>query len=133
MANYYEAARSNYFRVKDEEAFKKALEPFDVDVHSDNEGRFCLLNNEEGGWPSWYLDDNEQEHDVDFFQLVSEHLADKSIAVFIGSGAEKLRYISGYAVAIHPNGERIQIVLDDIYKEAQEAFGDDVEITPAEY
>ena len=62
MANWYGSARTNYFRVKDEEAFRAALAGFDIEIYNDDEGRVTLLSQDEyGGWPSWIFAEDEDE------------------------------------------------------------------------
>lgn len=46
-------------------------------------------------------------------------------------GAEKLRYVTGIAYAIHSSGEILQIDINDIYEKAQSEFGGDASITEA--
>jgi hypothetical protein len=48
----------------------------------------------------------------------------------MGAGAEKLRYINGWAEAYNNKGEKRAITLGDIYKLAEELGS---EITRAEY
>lgn len=125
MANYYCSCRSNYFKVKDVEAFKKHMDCFSVNVH-EKEGQFCILGNDAdgGGWPTYSYDEATENNDeVDFFKEVAEHLTDDSIAVFIEAGAEKLRYIVGYAVAVNSKGEEEFVSLNDIYEAAEKRFG----------
>ena len=48
MADWYGVVRTNYFRVKDVEAFKAAFANYDVKVIEDNEGRVGLVGSDEG-------------------------------------------------------------------------------------
>jgi hypothetical protein len=48
-------------------------------------------------------------------------------------GHEKLRYITGVAIAIHPGGRIVSVCLNDIYARAAEAFGTGLTITEARY
>jgi hypothetical protein len=146
MANYYAVWRSNYFRVKDKEAFLKAIEPIpDLDVmfkpkktKDGTEVEHCVLLasqvSDSGSIPwDYYNEDLEDFMDVDWSGIFKEHLQEHSVAVFMESGAEKLRYIVGVAHAFHSSGEMVTITLHDIYKEAQEAFGDEAIIETAQY
>jgi hypothetical protein len=127
MANYYGAARSNYFAVKDETAFRASL-PMHLTVVTNKPEpgepqRFALLSDEPdgGGWPaSVYDEDTDDYVDIDVAVFVSEHLADGEVAVFMEAGAEKLRYIVGHAVAINGAGETRTVNLNDIYELARE-------------
>jgi hypothetical protein len=64
---------------------------------------------------------------------LSEHLMDDSIAIVMGAGAEKLRFITGYAEAINSKGERVDININSIYDLAKQKFGEGKEVTPAQY
>ena len=130
MANYYASARSNYFKVKDVEAFKSWVDSVPSLGLWRSDEMFALYSEGEAGWPAWYLDDDGDEL---YFEVtdVAEFLTEDSIAVFMESGAEKLRYITGYAVAVNHKGETVQIGLGDIYELARAKFG--IEPTVAEY
>jgi hypothetical protein len=135
MATYYETARTNYFLVKDIEAFKTRLELFtalEVKVEKMNGKDYvCLLNDNENGFPFEAYDDILGEYvEIDWEGIFSEHLQDGSVAIIMGAGAEKLRYIHGYAVAFNNKGETEQVHLVDIYKIA-EKLGTDIQ--KAEY
>ncbi len=136
MANYYGSARSNYFIVKDADVFEKALEHV-PDIEIDKEGdKYCILvtGGDFGGWPSSIWDDEKDiAINIDVPVLVSEHLVDGEVAIFMESGAEKLRYVIGYAVAINNKGETVAIGLDSIYDMAEELTTRPRDITRAEY
>lgn len=138
MVNWYGSARSNYFRVKDSEAFKEALSRLGVDVYDGNgihDGLVMICVSEgsdSGGWPTEGYDDEIGEgYDIDIETIVAEHLADGEVAVLMEVGAEKLRYLTGWAVAIHSSGSVERVSIDDIYQKARKAFG--VDPTPAIY
>jgi len=140
MANYYEACRTNYFRVKDPEAFKAAMARISgvaiVKEGEPQECRFAILGEEEGGgWPSDIVSASnpEETEELDFMNFVSEHLADGEVAIFMGTGAEKLRYLTGYAQAFNNKGEYREVNISDIYKVAAELAPEGAEITRAEY
>lgn len=125
MANFYGHARTNYFRVKDVEAFTAAL-PDDFEVVTGGNGTIAVLvQNEYGGWEGtvWAEGDDEQDVDFDVIGLIAEHLADGEVAVAQSVGNEKLRYLNGFAIAVNNTGERVQISIDDIYKAAADTFG----------
>jgi hypothetical protein len=135
VANYYESSRTNYFLVKDIEAFKTRLELFtalEVKVEKMNGKDYvCLLNDNENGFPFEAYDDILGEYvEIDWEGIFSQHLQDGSVAIIMGAGAEKLRYIHGYAVAFNNKGETEQVHLVDIYKIA-EKLGTDIQ--KAEY
>jgi hypothetical protein len=131
--------RSNYFKVKNPEAFKEWCNKLHLDVHestNDNTQIGMLMihpdNMSESGWPfNQYDEELEDWVEIDFTGELAEHLADKQVAVLIEIGYEKLRYLIGVAIAVAWNGEIKSISLDDIYKLAEYAW--DVEVTDASY
>ena len=138
MANYYGSARTNYFRVKDVDAFNKWIEQFsglEKIVH-ETQGTVGVLFDD--GVPNcrWETekDADGNEHDVDvevdFMEELAAHLADNEVAILQEAGAEKLRYINGYAIAINNKKEVRSINLDGIYDLAKELGSN---ITKAEY
>lgn len=137
MANYYGAARSNYFKVKDEAAFFAAMENVpDIEVHGDDEKGFCVLvaGGDYGGWPTMgWNDETEDDYDIDVPAIVSEHLQDDEVAIFMESGAEKLRYIVGCAECINNKGERSSVSLNQIYELAADLTNKPDGVTPCEY
>jgi molybdopterin biosynthesis enzyme len=48
-----------------------------------------------------------------------KHLHDEDVAVLMEAGAEKLRYVSGWAVAVNSKGDLVEIGLSDIYEKAK--------------
>lgn len=133
MANYYASCRTNYFNVKDVAKFKEEMAAFPVSVHEKN-GLVTVLGEDAdgGGWPCSVWDEEAQDFvECDFEGVIAEHLTDDSIAVIIEVGAEKLRYLVGWATAINSNGETETISLHDIYAEAEARFG--IKPTVAEY
>lgn len=137
MANYYSSCRTNYFKVKDKAAFELAMSeiPCIEVVHKENDS-FCLLGDDPdgGGWPSWMQDeDTEEEREIDLPLEVSKHLIDGEVAIFMESGAEKLRYIVGYAIAINSKGEQVSLGLNDIYDMGRGLTDRPQDVTIAEY
>ena len=53
--------------------------------------------------------------DEDIMDVVAKHLVDDWVAIFMESGAEKVRYVSGYAVAVNNKGGRETVSLHSIY------------------
>lgn len=135
MSNFNGTARSNYFRVKDAESFKEAMGALpDIDVW-EKDGKFAISSDDPdtGTWPtSGYNYETDEEVEYDMPTEVAPHLADGEVCVLMEAGSEKLRYISGWAVAFD-NTERpvVRVSLNDIYAKAKEAFG--VEPTDASY
>jgi hypothetical protein len=132
MANWYGHSRSNYFRVKDASAFTAWASGLGLQVEDNGEGLFAVFGDSEGWWPSGRWDEDAQEHiDVDFDAELQGHLAADEVAILMTTGAEKLRYLTGHAVALHADGRRLDIDLDDIYEQVCLHFG--VEPTHATY
>jgi hypothetical protein len=134
MANYYATARTNYFKVKDVEKFKELCEHLDVQFIQDGDKvGFLCSHGDQAGFPSYYWDEETQEYvDIDLLSDISKHLVKGEVAVLMEAGAEKFRYITGYAQAVNSEGDVCQITLDDIYKKAQEELGGE-NITTVEY
>ncbi len=133
MADWHGSARTNYFRVKDRAKFEECINGIEgLEVIEDGDGRVGLLSEGEfGGWPNGVYDEETDElEEIDLCEIVSGHLQDGSVAVFMEVGAEKLRYLTGVAVAINLKGESKVIQLGDIYELAKQ-LGD--EVTLAEY
>ena len=137
MANFNGTARSNYFKVKDPEAFLAWVSKIPGLGHWVEEDSFAIYSDDgdTGCWPSsWYEEDDEGggvDHDVDIVSELPRHLQEGQVAVLIGAGAEKLCYISGNAVAVDHTGKVVQVNLNDIYSLAAKEFG--VTPTVAEY
>lgn len=122
MANYIGTARTNYFRVKDIEAFKKSVKDYEVIVINEDD-KVGLLDNSWNGDFEYYLFNettDEYDEDTDLVKLVSKHLQDEEVAIFMSAGAEKQVYISGYSIAVNNKNEQRRIDLDDIYNIGQE-------------
>lgn len=60
-------------------------------------------------------------------------LAEGQVLIHLSAGAEKLRYICGYAEAISWTGESVTVSLDDIYEKAKTAFNLTESPTTASY
>lgn len=141
MANYYATARSNYFAVKDAAAFLAWAKSRQLAVWDQAQVDGTLLyaigpdeHDDSGSWPTYlYDEETDEELEVNVPDELVEHLADGYVAVLMEAGAEKRRYVNGYAVAIHSSGEVVSLSLDDIYQKAKEAFGPVAVITQAAY
>jgi hypothetical protein len=136
MANYASSIRSNYFKVKDLEIFRRVIESFgSVDLQGtwkDDGDYVTLIGNEySDGWPE-ILDDEGNE--ISIIDEVATHLQEGQVAVFLEIGQEKMRYFVGHAIAINSKGERQEVSINDIYQLAEELKTvESVEVTRAEY
>lgn len=136
MANYYASARSNCFTISQPSEFLEwvdsipglVFEPREA-LHSVSDLRGVLLveDADGGGWPSYLYDDETgEEREVNIFEEVAPFLAPKEVAIFMEVGSEKLRYLTGYAVAVRSDGEILRVSLDDIYNDVLTEWGDAV-------
>lgn len=135
MANYVATARSNYFKVKDPEAFESWVANCpNVGLISEDDGTFAVYSDDpdSGSWPNYRFDEETEDYEeFDIFAEIAEFLIDGEIAVFMEVGAEKLRYCNGYAIAVHSNGEYETLNLGRIYDLAEQRWGK--RPNPAEY
>ena len=123
MANYYASCRSNYFNVKDHDAFYEEMSAIpSIEVRNTEKG-FAILGDcpNGSGWPSWIYDEETgEETEIYLPEIVSKHLVDGDVAIFMESGVENLRYVAGYAEAINNKGELKSINLAQIFELAKE-------------
>lgn len=136
MADWNGAWRTNYVKIREDRIMDLAL--FDIELWTTpNTGLSAMYSNDEyGGTPTIYLDDDDlgdlpeylQKHtnQVDDYlsieDVIHEFLEPDQTIIIMCSGAEKQRYITGYAIAIHSSGASVSVNLQDIYKKAQEAW-----------
>ena len=139
MADWYGTARSNYVKIKDMDGLKAAIEPFPISISKgddENEGKVCFLSDDgdSGGWPGHAYDEDDNEIEFDPAVQICPFMEDDQVLVMMESGAEKLRYITGNAMAFNAKGDSVRVNLNDIYKKAAETFGASADdITAAEY
>lgn len=135
MADYYAYCRSNYFKVKDPEAFKTWVASFDDALklyENTGDNTYALLVPEGYHWPACFEKLSEEPTDRDFFNELSTHLQENSIAILMEVGHERLRYLVGEAIALNHLNERVSISLNDIYALAADELGGE-NITEAQY
>ena len=118
MANYYGFARSNQFAVKDVEAFKKAVENYNVTVQV-QDNRVTLLSNDESGW-AWNDYSNYEDEPIWWDEIFKEHLQDDWVVIVMEVGYEKLRYFGGFACAWNNKGEHRRVSIDNIFDLAKD-------------
>jgi hypothetical protein len=70
--------------------------------------------------------------EIDFTAELAEHLHESDCAVLMEVGSEKLRYLVGVAIAVHPDGRLHSISIADIYEAARNAFPG-MNVTEAQY
>lgn len=76
-------------------------------------------------------EEGAEEQEYDLPALICPFLVDWEIVVMMEAGAERLKYITGEALAFDHTGQMVQVSLRDIYKLAKEKFG--TEPSRAEY
>jgi hypothetical protein len=138
MANDLGAARSNYFHVRDADAFRAALSAASADlgvwVHGDGaDPHFLAIYSEDadtGCWPSGHYDEQDDWVELDLVELIAPHVIDTDVVVLMEAGFQKLRYVFGNAVAFNHTGDTRQVNLNSIYDLGRE-LGEHV--TYAEY
>ena len=115
MANYYASTRTNYFRVKDEEEFRKFMahvsgteDRVELWEEKDKNGNTVFGFGTLGGIAGVtdYHNDSEDdgedsEADFDaFLNALQTFVADDDAIIILESGHEKLRYVVGSAYII---------------------------------
>lgn len=141
MANWYGTARSNTVRIKDVVGLDKALEPFSLWVKRNGNEFTFFGEDDSGGWPSYGIltdETEEEEKDTEVAFDPAIHIApfmeDDQILIMMCVGAEKLRFVTGYAQAYNAKGKYVAINLDQIYRKAALKFKVPIEkIDAAEY
>lgn len=126
MSNYYERAKSNWFKVRDPDEFDDWIGELPVKVITEQDSDYIMVlpEDEYGGFPDDYYDDEWGEYvPVDFYRELGTRLAPGEVAVFMTIGNESRRYLAGTAVAVNSAGEIISISLDDIYQRVHAQWG----------
>ena len=107
MANYYAASRTSYVKVKDEDVFgdwADTIPDCEVITKNDKEhgtlyGFLFGVSGDSGGLPTVrYADDDD--YDLDILEEIQGHIADGWAITFVEAGAEKLRYLNGWAAVV---------------------------------
>lgn len=127
MSNDVGRARSNYFHVREPDAFHAALAAAspDLRVWTHGEGTdpsfvaVCSDDPDTGSWPSGHYDADDEWVELDLVALIAPHLREGEVAVLMEAGFQKLRYVFGHAVAFNNSGESVQLNLNQIYEQAR--------------
>jgi hypothetical protein len=163
VANYYATMRSNYFKVKDPDRFASFVGRCGLTLIRQaltTEGWWELASAEDcrvtgakrrrwktvEAWLHGFHGDGESgvpgsiddpktgdPKDIDFFGLLAKHLVPGQVAVVMEAGAEKMRYVCGYAWAVNAAGKVNEVSLGEIYKKAEKLAGRGVTVSPCEY
>ena len=125
MANYIAYSRSNYFKVKDEGKFRSWIEDYDAEVITDDgndELRFGFISVDDDGVIPRNYDECTGDETL-ITEDISKYLADGETVIIQEVGYEGMRCLFGYAIAIHSNGEAIELNLHQIHDMAKDKFG----------
>lgn len=112
MANYVPYVRSNYFKVKNIKAFKSFIDEFDMRFISkktiDEEVLVGFYIEDDSSIPeSRYDEESAEDMEFNFYKELSTHLEEGWVAEIREIGFEKMRYLTGYSVAVNHKGEEI--------------------------
>tara|TARA_A100001515_G_scaffold46485_1_gene36595 strand:- start:776 stop:1183 length:408 start_codon:yes stop_codon:yes gene_type:complete len=119
MANYVCSVRSNYVRVKDEQAFKDFIEDFDCELIRDTDGRVGFVCGPwDGGGPHSYSEEyGEYVQLVDCEEEIGRHLCEGEVLVIEEVGSEKMRYLVGISYAYNHKGECLFVSMASALRE----------------
>lgn len=131
MANWHGTSRTNYVFVDDIDLLKEALAPFDITIDQDERGvMFSSRESDNGEFPSCTYIQRDGEEDEEIFFSWKEHVMpyvkEGEVLIAMEVGAEKYRFVTGYAEAYVRKGEDVQSIdidLNQIYAMASEKFG----------
>ena len=119
MPAYSAIGLTNYFRVKDKEAFYEAIAdyPAKVFVHPEDDQLISLAAEcyDDQGWHKTTRSGKR----FSIYSTVGKHLAEDEVAVFMEVGGARLTYLGGKAVAVNSKGKRTTVDLSDIYEKAR--------------
>ena len=123
--DFISTGRTNYFKVKDVDAFQKWVTSFGGDFIDKSPKAPELVGLLLNGIPDMKRADAEDDAELvefDFYGELRDHLQKGQVAVYMESGNEGHRYVQGFAVAITPGKEDVSIATEEIYKRASVAF-----------
>jgi hypothetical protein len=118
MANWYGTSRSNYFRVKDPVEFEAWVERTGLTAFpGEVDGYFGVADDTGEGWPT---DPDDEDAGLDFPDQLARYVLPGDVVILMSAGAEKLRYVSGIAIAFRVDEAGVfanyeQVCLDKIY------------------
>jgi hypothetical protein len=130
--DYVCTGRTNYFKVKDVDAFQKWVGSFDgqfitktIRVKGKDIEKPNLVGILIDGIPDMKqnpADEGDELVEFDFYKELKGHLKKGQVAIYIESGSEGHRYINGFAVAMCPGKKDLSISIDEIYSLATKKF-----------
>ena len=121
MSDYTAKVRSNYFKVKDQDAWQAFCDRHDLTniMIWDKERQINLygfMDESVGeGLPTHVYDPKKDEHvETDFPAELAKHLEEDEVAIIIEIGNQKLAYLGGYAIAVNAEGTKVTVSTHDI-------------------
>lgn len=101
MANYYCCARTNYFRVTDEEKYKELFQGLSAEDNVHDFTKECdgVIWHGFGSYSGIYWTSGEEDDCSrdNFYAQLQAILPEDEAFIYMESGNEKLRYITGFA------------------------------------
>lgn len=132
MSNWYGTARSNYVCVRDREAFLAWVDTLADVTAIEKDGAFALFaDTDDGGWPTFRDAGGDEVREIDLATEIAAHLASGEVFIFQEIGAEKRRYLTGWATAVNSAGETLHVSIGDIYERVRAQWK--VDLTEATY
>lgn len=143
MANYECTVRTNYFHVKDEEAFRELVKGIVSDYgielfeRNDSDGKklfgFGSYGSLNGIRKDNAEDDDKYDEEDVLYQKLQSCVAEDDAVIILAAGNEKLRYVTGDAVCItHDKIEYLDLTRLAMAK-AAEMLNDPLYSTVCEY
>ena len=133
MANYYSCSRTNYFRVTDEEKYKRLFANLvggEDDVHDFSKEKDGVTYHAFGAYGSIdyavpFGDEGDYDYDFDIFlKELQAILPEKEAFIYMESGHEKLRYITGLSIIVTKDKIESVNICTDALNRAKEMLGD---------
>lgn len=127
MANWYGIARTNYVKVKDVDALTKFLDDSSIEIHVHPMMPDYVMFSPDsmsdyGGFEYQTYDEDNNEVEFTWADDIAPHLCEGQILVVHQVGWEKLRYLTGFAIAVAWDGRMTDLSINDIYEKAREVF-----------
>lgn len=141
MANYCCTIRTNYFHVKDENAFRTFMnrvygceDNIELWEEKDEDGRAVFGFGVYGGISGIRdQDDDEDSSYDDFIDKLQESVADDDAVIILESGNEKMRYVVGSATIVTSSDYKYSDIADIAVKQAGEMLHNPLWKTRCDY
>lgn len=117
--------RSNYFAVRDADAFLAFCERHDLEpiTKGNKASQYGFLSPRDVMFSPDMEDDfaregEEGSGEADWLQELAKHIAGDDVAVVMQIGSDKMRFLMGHAWAVNGRGQTQELDLDEIYNRA---------------